>query len=93
VAVVDWDTFDLEELIRGLRAGLDGPDAEKVVWAFEQAVAVARIDDDLLGYLAVAVVCLLARLDESSPRSVLEAFFCKSMSDEEWRRTYLPLFA
>jgi hypothetical protein len=93
VTRIDWDGFDLEGLTRELRGNLDGPDADKLVWAFEHAVGVARIDDDLLSYLAVAVVCLLARLDESSPRTVLEAFFRKSVTDEDWRRTYLPLFA
>ena len=93
MTVVDWESFDLEEFTRELRGNLNGPDADKLVWAFEHAVGVARIDDDLLSYLAVAVVCLLARLDESSPRTVLEAFFRKSVTDEDWRRTYLPLFA
>jgi hypothetical protein len=93
MTVVDWDNLDLEKLTRDLRGHLDGPDAEKLIWAFEQAVQVARIDDDLLSYLTVATVCLLARLDESSPRAVLEQFFRRSVSDEDWRRTYLPLFA
>ena len=93
MTVVDWDNLDLEKLTRDLRRHLDGPDAEKLIWAFEQAVQVARIDDDLLSYLTVATVCLLARLDESSPRAVLEQFFRRSVSDEDWRRTYLPLFA
>ena len=93
MTVVDWHSIDLEELTRELRGNLNGPDADKLVWAFERAVEVARTDDDLLSYLAVAILCLLARLDESSPRSVLEAFFRQSVSDEAWRRTYLPLFA
>jgi hypothetical protein len=93
VTRIDWDGFDLEGLTRELRGNLHGPDADKLVWAFERAVEVARKDDDLLSYLTVATVCLLARLDESSPRSVLEAFFRRSISDEDWRRTYLPLFA
>ena len=90
---IDWDGFDLEGLTRELRGNLDGPDADKLVWAFERAVEIARKDDDLLSYLAVATVCLLARLDESSPRSVLESFFRRSVTDDDWRRTYLPLFA
>jgi hypothetical protein len=93
VTAVDWDSFDLEEFTRELRENLRGPDADRLVWAFEHAVELARIDDELLGYLLVAVVCLLARMDESSPRSVLEAFFRRSVTDEAWRRTYLPLFA
>jgi hypothetical protein len=93
VTVVDWHSIDLEELTRELRGNLNGPDADKLIWAFERAVEVARTDDDLLSYLAVAILCLLARLDESSPRSVLESFFRQSVTDEDWRRTYLPLFA
>jgi hypothetical protein len=93
VAVVDWNSFDVEQLTRELRENLNGPDADKLIWAFEEAVDVARIDDELLSYLVVASLCLLARVDESSPRAVLEAFFRRSVSDEDWRRTYLPLFA
>jgi hypothetical protein len=93
MAVVDWDNLDLEKLTRDLREHLDGPDAENLIWAFEQCVQIARIDDELLSYMAVAILCLLARVDESSPRAVLEAFFRRSVSDEDWRRTYLPLFA
>jgi hypothetical protein len=93
VTLVDWGSFDLEEFTRELRGNLHGPDADRLVWAFEHAVEVARIDDELLSYLVVAVVCLLARMDDSSPRSVLEAFFRRSVTDEAWRKTYLPLFA
>jgi hypothetical protein len=93
VTVVDWEKFDLEGLTRELHANLDGPDAGKLIYAFEHAVQVARIDEELLSYLVVAILCLLARLDESSPRTVLETFFKRSVTDEDWRRTYLPLFA
>jgi hypothetical protein len=93
MTVVDWNSFDVEGLTRELRGHLNGPDADKLIWAFEEAVEVARIDDQLLSYLVVASLCLLARVDESSPRAVLEAFFRRSVSDEDWRRTYLPLFA
>jgi hypothetical protein len=37
VTVVDWDSFDLEEFTRELRGNLDGPDADKLIWAFEHA--------------------------------------------------------
>jgi hypothetical protein len=36
---------------------------------------------------------LLARLDDCSPRDVLEAFFRRSIPDDEWRARYLPFFA
>jgi hypothetical protein len=93
VTIVDWDSFDIEEFTRELRGNLNGPDADKLIWGFERAVQVARVDEALLSYLIVAILCLLARVDESSPRAVLEAFFRRSVSDEDWRRTYLPLFA
>ena len=60
VTVVDWDSFDLEEFTRELRGNLSGPDADKLIWAFEHAVEVARTDDDLLSYL-VRRDLLLAR--------------------------------
>ena len=50
VPTVDWDNFDPESLFRELRDGLGGPDGEKMIWAFEQALAVARIDPDLLNH-------------------------------------------
>ena len=93
MTVVDWESFDLDEFTRELRGSLSGPDADNLISAFELAVEVARIDDEMLSYLVVAIVCLLARMDESSPRSVLEAFFRRSVTDEAWRKTYLPLFA
>jgi hypothetical protein len=63
-----------------------------MVWAFEQAVRAARIDEGLLDYLLAATVCLLARVNHCSPRHVLELFFRRSIGDEEWRQRYLPLF-
>ena len=91
MTTVDWERFDLEQLTRELRSNLRGPDGEKMIWAFEEAVRVARIDEERLGFLLVALVCLLAKVDASSPRSVLDAFFRRSVSDEEWQLRYLPL--
>ena len=92
MAGVDWDEFELERLTDELRAKRGGPDAERMIWAFEEALRLARIDPDLLSYLLAAITCLLARLDDVTPRDVLETFFCRSISDEEWRRSYRPLF-
>ena len=89
----DWHELDLDSLARELRATLPGAEAEKMVWAFEQALSVARIDGDLLRYLLAAVASLLAGADDSSPRAVFEAFFRRSVSDEEWRERYAGLFA
>jgi hypothetical protein len=89
---VDWDAIDLSALIGDIRHRFLGPDAEKMVWAFERALATARIDEHLLDYLLVAVVCLVAHRHGDTPRSVLEQVFRRSVSDDEWRDRYAPLF-
>jgi hypothetical protein len=92
VASVDWDSFDLDPLAAAVREHGAGPDAERMVWALDEALRVARLDPELLSYLLAAVTCLLARADDCSPRDVLETFFRRSIPDEEWRGRYLPLF-
>jgi len=92
VTAVDWDDFDFEPLVQELREGVGGPDGEKMIWAFEQALAVARIDPELLEYVLAAVVCLLARSTDQPPRAVLEAFCRRSVSNREWRERYVDLF-
>lgn len=89
---MDWDRFELGDLAREIRANGKAVDAEKMIWAFEEAVRVARIDPDLLSYQLAAVTCLVARLEGTSPRSVLEAFFRRSIPDDQWRDQFLPLF-
>jgi hypothetical protein len=88
-----WDELDPEALYRELRSALPASEAEKMVWAFEQALGVARIDGDLLRYLLAATASLVARAERSSPRTVFEAFFRRSVSDEEWRDRYAGLLA
>ena len=90
---IDWHELDLERLISELRSTLPPAEAEKMVWAFEQALDVARIEGDLLRYLFAATASLLARVEDSSPRTVFEAFFRRSVSDEEWRDRYARLIA
>jgi len=92
MATVDWSGFEAHELVEELRQRVGGADGEKMIWAFEQAIRVARIDEGLLDYLLAATVCLVARVNHASPRAVLEQFFRRSISDEEWRQRYLPLF-
>ena len=89
---VDWDNFDPESLFRELRDGLGGPDGEKMIWAFEQALGVARIDPDLLNHHLAAAACLLAHAHGESPRAVLAAFARRSISDREWSERYAVLF-
>jgi hypothetical protein len=90
---LDWHELDLEALASELRATLPRAEAEKMLWAFERAVAVARIDGDLLRYLLAASAALIARAEDSSPRTVLEAYFRRSVSDDEWRDRYARLIA
>jgi hypothetical protein len=89
----NWESFDLEKLGGELRAKLPAPEAEKILWAFEQALSVARIDGDLLRYLLAATVSLVARANGTTPRTVLEDYFRRSVSDDEWRDRYLELLA
>jgi hypothetical protein len=92
MTLFDWDAFDLERLATGLREDPGGPEAEKMIWAFEEALRIARGGAELLPYFLAATTCLLARVEDSSPRDVLEAFFRRSASDQVWRERYLPLF-
>jgi hypothetical protein len=89
---MDWDGFDLDVLRTELRKELPGPEAERMVFAFEEALRVARLDPELLPHFLAAVTCLLARAEGTTPRHVLETFFRRSASDEAWRERYLPLF-
>ena len=93
MSAIDWHDLDLSALARELRESLPAAEAEKMIWAFEQALSTARIDGDLLRYLLAAVASLLATAEESSPRMVFETFFRRSVSDEEWRERYAALFA
>lgn len=90
---VDWHELDLEALAAELRATLPPAEAEKMIWAFDQAVGVARIEGDLLRYLLAATAALMARVEDSSPRTIFEAFFRRSVSDDEWRDRYARLIA
>lgn len=91
--MLDWDALDLEQLASEIRAERPGPDAERTIWAFEEALRVARVDPELLEYVLVAVSCCLAREAGSTPRDVLEEYFRRSVSTEEWHQTYVPLLS
>ena len=88
----DWDAFDLDKLAAELRTDPGGAEGERMIWAFEEALRIARAGDDLLPHFLAATTCLLARAEQSTPRTVLEAFFRRSASDDSWRARYLPLF-
>ena len=44
---VDWDEFRLERLAGELREDLSGPEAERMIFAFEEALRLARSDEEL----------------------------------------------
>jgi hypothetical protein len=87
----DWNDVSLETLAEELRSSLPAAEAEKMLRAFEQLLAVARIDDHLLQYHLAAAAALVARAEGSTPRAVFEAFFRRSVSDDEWRARYAAL--
>jgi hypothetical protein len=88
----DWDGFDLEKLVDELSQDPGGSEGASMIYAFEEALRVARLDERLLSHLVAATICLLARVEGSTPRDILEAFFRRSVSDTVWRERYLPLF-
>lgn len=90
---LDWHELDLEALAAELRRSLPPAEAERMVFAFERALAVARVDGDLLRHLLAATASLLARAEGTSPRSVLAAFYRRSVSDEDWHDRYAGLIS
>lgn len=91
LAPVDWDEFDPHRLFELIRDRGPAADAERTVFAFEQALASARIDPELLDSLLVATACLLARARDETPRTVLDDAFRRAVGDAEWRERYAPL--
>jgi hypothetical protein len=92
MTALDWDGFRLERLCAELRQDPGGAEGERMIWAFEEALRVARAGADLLPHFLAATTCLLARAEGMTPRDVLESYFRRSASDETWRARYLPLF-
>jgi hypothetical protein len=90
---VDWEHVDPERLFAAVRAYGPPPSAERTVWAFERALAVARLDPELLRHLLVACVSLVAYEEDQPPRAVLEQLFRRSVSDDEWRERFQALLA
>jgi hypothetical protein len=88
---MDWNTIDPEPLFEAIRQRGPASDAERSVWAFERALVAARMDRELLRHLLVACVCLVARDEGETPRTVLERLFRRAVSDGEWWDEYAPL--
>jgi len=90
---VEWNAIDPERLFDAIRERGPASDAERSVWAFERALAVARTDGDLLRHLLIACVCLVAHEEGETPRAVLERLFRRAVSDREWQEEYAPLLS
>jgi hypothetical protein len=88
---MNWESFDPAGLFEELRRGFPGHDAERMIWAFEQVLAAARIDEHLLDYLLVAAACMIAQTERETPRTVFEQYFRRAVPDDEWRSRYAPL--
>jgi hypothetical protein len=91
VGRVDWNDLDLTALAGQLRRGRRDDAAERMIVAFEHAVALARADEAFLDDLLVAVVCLVAHAERTTPRDVLERYFRRAMPDQRWRAELAPL--
>jgi len=89
---VDWNAFTLERVAAELRDQLSASEAERMVYAFEWALRVARVDSELLPDLLAATACLLARSEATTPRGVMETYFRRAVADAVWRERYKPLF-
>jgi hypothetical protein len=88
---VDWHGVDPSGLFAVIREQATAPDAERMVWALEHALAGARVDPALLDHLAAAAVCALAYRDGDTPRGVLEQLFRRAVPDGRWRDDYASL--
>jgi len=89
---MDWSDVDLEGLADELHESNSAADAERLVRAFEEVLRLLRVDRELLPSLLAATVSLSACVEESSPRTVLEQWFRRSVPDEIWHERYRPLF-
>jgi len=89
---MDWLRVDFEGLVDELHATNAPGDAERMVRAFEELLQLVRVDRELLPSLLAAAVSLTASAEGSSPRTVLEQWFRRSVTDEVWRERYRPLF-
>jgi hypothetical protein len=89
---VQWDEFDTTSLFELVRERGPDEDAERTIRAFRYVLHTARSDPQLLEHMLVASVSLVALEQDETPRTILDRIFRRSVSDEEWRRDYAPLF-
>jgi len=62
----DWEGFSLDRLAAELREDPGGAEGERMIWAFEESLRVARGGADLLPHFLAATICLLARAEETT---------------------------
>jgi hypothetical protein len=89
---VDWREFDADRLFELIRDQGPARDAERTIRAFECVLEAAREEPEVLDHLLVAAVSLVALEQGETPRTILDRVFRRSVSDEEWRSEYAPLF-
>jgi hypothetical protein len=89
---VQWDDFDEASLFELIRDRGPEEDAERTIRAFRYVLYAARNDPALLEHMLVAAVSLVALDQDETPRTILDRVFRRSVSDEEWRREFAPLF-
>jgi len=88
---MDWGTVDATRLFEVIRDDMQASDAERMIWVWEQVLAVGRIDPSLLDELAAAAICGLAFRDDQTPRATAEALFRRAVADDRWRSEYASL--
>ena len=92
LGVVQWDDFDATSLFELIRDRGPKEDAERTIRAFTYVLHAARTDPALLEHMLVAAVSLVALDVDETPRTILDRVFRRSVSDEDWRRHYAPIF-
>ena len=88
---MDWHELDPAALFSTVRGETDPADAERMIWALEQALSAGRVDPALLDHLAAAAVCAVAYRDGTTPRLVAEQLFRRAIADDAWRARYAEL--
>ena len=89
---MQWDDFDATSLFELIRDRGPAEDAERTIRAFRYVLSTARTDPALLEHMLVAAVSLVALDEDETPRTILDRVFRRSVSDDDWRRHYAPLF-
>ena len=90
---INWELVDLEPLRAELRETLPGPEAERMIYAFDEAIRWPESTRICSTACSPPQCASVPSPTARTPRHVLEDFFRRSVSDEEWRGRYLELLA